>query len=81
MNSKFNNSELILSLAETHTAILQEASQLSSEEQNTVFLGVWSVVDLIANLVGWDFTKVLCTRVRYVQKQQNHPYRHPGADG
>ena len=40
--------ELLSSIIETRTAILQEASQLSHEEQDTVFLGVWSVVDLIA---------------------------------
>ena len=60
MNTKSQPSiqELLLAIIETRTAILQEASQLSHEEQNTVFLGVWSVKDLIAHLIGWDFTNL-----------------------
>jgi hypothetical protein len=54
--------ELIFALLETRTAILQEASQLSPAAQNTVFLGVWSVVDLIAHLVGWDFTNLAAAK-------------------
>ena len=48
MKPKFNKSELLSAIIETRTAILQEASQLSPEAQDTVFLGVWSVKDLIA---------------------------------
>ena len=42
------NQELLSAVIETRAAILQAASQLSPATQNTVFLGVWSVVDLIA---------------------------------
>ena len=51
-------SEFISSLLTTRAAILHAAAQLSPEAQDTVFLGVWSVVDLIAHLVGWDFTNL-----------------------
>ncbi len=54
--------ERISALLETRTALLQAASQLSSEEQDIVFLGVWSVVDLIAHLAGWDFTNLAAAK-------------------
>lgn len=41
-------SGLISAIIETRTTILKEASQLSPTSQDTVFLGVWSMVDLIA---------------------------------
>ena len=54
--------ELISALLETRAAILHEASGLSPDAQNTVFLGVWSVVDLIAHLVGWNFTNLVAAK-------------------
>lgn len=56
--SETRKRELLSGLIETRAAILHAASQLSPETQNTIFLGVWSVVDLIAHLVGWDFTNL-----------------------
>ena len=40
--------ELLSAVLETRTAVLQAASGLSPTAQDTVFLGIWSVVDLIA---------------------------------
>lgn len=56
------NQELLSAIIETRTAVLQAASQLSHEEQNTVFLGVWSVKDLIAHLIGWDFANLAAAK-------------------
>jgi len=56
--SQTTKQELIANLIETRTAILQEASQLSHEEQNTIFLGTWTVKDILAHLAGWDFTNM-----------------------
>lgn len=56
--SEIHKKELLSGLVETRAAILHEASQLSSEARNTIFLGIWSVVDLIAHLAGWDFTNL-----------------------
>ncbi len=52
--------ELLSGFIETRTTIINAASQISPEIeiQDTVFLGVWSVKDLIAHLVGWDFTNL-----------------------
>jgi len=54
--------ELISNLTETRAAILHEASQLFPTAQDTIFLGVWSVKDLIAHLAGWDFTNLAAVR-------------------
>jgi len=40
--------ELISTVIETRTTVLQAASGLSPTAQDIVFLGVWSMVDLIA---------------------------------
>jgi hypothetical protein len=50
--------KIISGLVETRRRILDAASSLSPEEQDEIFLGVWSVKDLLAHLVGWDFTNL-----------------------
>jgi len=54
--------ELLSAVIETRAAVLQAASQLSHEEQNTVFIGIWSVVDLIAHLIGWDYANLAAAK-------------------
>ncbi len=54
--------ELISELADTRRKILDAASSLPSDKQDEVFLGVWSVKDLLAHLVGWDFTNTEAAR-------------------
>ena len=34
------------------------AYALPPEKQDEVFLGVWSVADLLAHLIGWDYTNL-----------------------
>lgn len=46
--------QIISGLADTRNRILNVASELSPVEQDQVFLGIWSVKDLLAHLVGWD---------------------------
>jgi hypothetical protein len=46
--SKIQKQKLFSVIIEICTAVLQAASQLSFEAQDTAFLGVWSVKDLIA---------------------------------
>ncbi len=50
--------ELISELIQTRRGILDEASSLPAEKQDEVFLGIWSAKDLLAHLVGWDFTNM-----------------------
>jgi len=47
-SENLTHQELLLAIIETRTAVLQAASQLTPEAQNTAFFGVWSVKDLIA---------------------------------
>lgn len=50
--------KIISGLVETRRKILDAASSLSPAQQDEIFLGVWSVKDLLAHLVGWDFTNL-----------------------
>lgn len=50
--------KIISELVETRRKILDVASSLPPAKQDEVFLGVWSVKDLLAHLVGWDFTNL-----------------------
>ena len=56
------NQELLSAIIETRTALLQAASRLSLEARDTVFLGIWSVKDLIAHLIGWDFANLAAAK-------------------
>ncbi len=49
---------LIHGLVKARRRILDMASNLSAVQQDEVFLGVWSVKDLLAHLVGWDATNL-----------------------
>ena len=50
--------KIIAELVEARGKILDAASSLSPADQDRVFLGVWSVKDLLAHLVGWDFANL-----------------------
>lgn len=50
--------EIISGLVEARECILAAAISLPAESQDKVFLGVWCVKDLLAHLVGWDFTNI-----------------------
>jgi hypothetical protein len=49
---------VIAELVEARRKILDAAAALPPEKQEEVFLGIWSVKDLLAHLVGWDFTNL-----------------------
>ena len=53
---------IIAELIEARACILAAASALPGERQDEVFLGVWSVKDLLAHLVGWDFANLEATK-------------------
>ena len=50
--------QVLADLVEARQNILAEASTLSEAEQDQVFLGIWSVKDLLAHLIGWDKTNL-----------------------
>jgi len=38
--------------------MLQAAASLTDPQRDEVFLGVWSIRDLLAHLVGWDYANI-----------------------
>ena len=60
MNTKAQakKEQLLAELRETRSSILKEAAVLSAKKQDMIFLGVWSVKDLLAHLAGWDYTNL-----------------------
>ena len=49
---------VISALAEARKRLLDTASTLPPGQQDEVFLGIWSVKDLLAHLIGWDFANM-----------------------
>ncbi len=54
--------ELLFGLKAVRESILTEALALPAEARGRVFLGTWSVMDLLAHLAGWDFTNLQAAR-------------------
>jgi len=50
--------KIVFELVEARRKILDTASSLPPEKHDEVFLGAWSVKDLLAHLVGWDYTNI-----------------------
>jgi len=46
--------ELLFGLKAVRESILSETLKLPAEAQTRVFLGAWTVMDLLAHLAGWD---------------------------
>jgi hypothetical protein len=38
--------------------LLSEVAALSRKERDTVFLGIWTVRDMLAHLAGWDYANI-----------------------
>ena len=60
--SKALKSALLSGLAKNRAAILAAAAQVPPEARDTVFLGIWSLKDLLAHLAGWDDTNLAATK-------------------
>ena len=58
MTAQAKKDTVISELVETRRKILDAVSSLSPEQQDEIFLGIWSVKDLLAHLVGWDFANM-----------------------
>ena len=46
--------ELLFGLKAVRESILSEALKLPTDAHNKIFLGTWTVRDLLAHLAGWD---------------------------
>jgi hypothetical protein len=49
---------LLSSLIETRRQLLDAASSIPPERHEQVFLGIWSIKDLLAHLIGWDYSNI-----------------------
>jgi hypothetical protein len=54
--------QILSALVEIRQSVLTEVSKLSEAEQDQVFLGIWSVKDILAHFIGWDKTHLLAVR-------------------
>ncbi len=50
--------DLIAGLRDVRHSILETAASLGPGVRDEVFLGTWSARDLVAHLVGWDYTNI-----------------------
>lgn len=50
--------ELLIALRQVRRELLAVASSIPAAKQETPFLGVWSVNDLVAHLAGWDYANL-----------------------
>jgi hypothetical protein len=53
IKAQLKKDELIGDLIETRRKILEITSSFSPTEHDQVFLGIWSIKDLMAHLIGW----------------------------
>ena len=53
IKEQLKKNELIADLIETRRKIIDITSSFSPTEHDQVFLGIWSIKDLLAHLIGW----------------------------
>ena len=61
-NAQIKKDQLLAELQEIRSSILLESSAMPAEKRNVVFLGIWSIKDLLAHLVGWDYTNITAAK-------------------
>lgn len=54
--------QILSGLREVRQNILQAASVISAADRKRTFLGVWSIMDLLAHLAGWDNTNLAAVK-------------------
>ena len=58
MKAQIKKEQLLAELQRARAEILREASALPAKKRDYIFLGIWSVKDLLAHLAGWDYTNI-----------------------
>jgi hypothetical protein len=60
MNTKAQakKDRIIGEMQRVRSELLTEVAALSRKERDTVFLGIWSVREMLAHLAGWDFANL-----------------------
>jgi hypothetical protein len=72
-------SSLLDSLSQVRAEILRESRQFKPGEEAIPFIGVWSLLDLLAHLAGWDVTNVQAAQEVLVGKIPSF-YAHHSKD-
>ena len=67
--------ELLFGLKAVRESILTEALALPGEAHARVFLGTWTVMDLLAHLAGWDAANLKATNCPEADGFIKRPYR------
>lgn len=60
--SQETKDRIMAELIDARRKTLDLAYSLPPEKRDQVFLGVWSIKDLLAHLIGWDYTNIQATR-------------------
>jgi len=50
--------ELIAGLVEARRGLIEAAQSMPVKRRDEALTGVWSIKDLVAHLIGWDFTNL-----------------------
>jgi hypothetical protein len=60
MNTKTQakKEQIISEMQRVRAELLTEAAALSRKERDMVFLGIWTVKDMLAHLAGWDYANL-----------------------
>lgn len=53
---------LLQELRDVRSSILDVSASFSQEEAEQVFVGSWNLLDLLAHLIGWDYTNMEASR-------------------
>ena len=69
----------ISEMQRVRSELLIEVAALSRKERDTVFLGIWSVRDLLAHLAGWDYANLDAAK-RIVKGRLPSFYEHRDRD-
>ncbi len=56
--AQMKKDEIISGLVEVRAKVLDAATSLSPTARDEVFLGEWSLKEILAHLVGWDYTNL-----------------------
>ena len=64
MNTKAQakKEQTISEMQRVRAELLTEVAALSRKERDTIFLGIWSVRDMLAHLAGWDYANLAAAK-------------------
>jgi hypothetical protein len=54
--------QLLVEIKAARQEVLEAAASLPPDQRETIFLGYWSTMDIIAHLIGWDIANAEAVR-------------------